>query len=163
MSGPRAQSKSQVNYNELELQFKSISSNFIGWICLQDLQDFYLAWLCLWTGPRWQCFLWAIPIVTYLNHFVLFQWQITLGLSISYGFMRMVRAQESDLAFPALPTPSSCHTRRGSRTLHVRLWTHLPLLPLLPLRPLHCHCPLLHLSFLLHPLLCLLSPFPDVA
>ena len=36
--------QSQVNYIELELQFKSISSNFIGWICLQA--HFYLAWLC---------------------------------------------------------------------------------------------------------------------
>ena len=35
---------SQVNYNELQLQFKSISSNFIGWICLQN--HCYLAWLC---------------------------------------------------------------------------------------------------------------------
>ena len=35
--------QSQVNYNELELQFKSISSNFIGWICLQAHS--YLAWL----------------------------------------------------------------------------------------------------------------------
>ena len=42
--------QSQVNYNELELQFKSISSNFIGWICLQ--LHSYLARLCLWTGPR---------------------------------------------------------------------------------------------------------------
>ena len=42
--------QSQVNYSELELQFKSISSNFIGWICLQAQS--YLAWLCLWTGPR---------------------------------------------------------------------------------------------------------------
>ena len=42
--------QSQVNYNELDLQFKSISSNFIGWICLQAHS--YLAWLCLWTMPR---------------------------------------------------------------------------------------------------------------
>ena len=53
--------QSQVNYNELELQFKSISSNSIGWICLQAhsyLAFFffffffpYIAWLvCLWTG-----------------------------------------------------------------------------------------------------------------
>ena len=41
-SGPGSQS--HVNYNELQLQFKSISSNFIGWICLQD--HFYLAWPC---------------------------------------------------------------------------------------------------------------------
>ena len=38
---------SKIYYNELQL--KSISSNFIGWICLQA--HFYLAWLCLWTGP----------------------------------------------------------------------------------------------------------------
>ena len=37
-------SQSQVNYNELELQFKSISSNYIGWIWLQAHS--YLAWLC---------------------------------------------------------------------------------------------------------------------
>ena len=36
--------QSQVNYNELELQFKSISSNFIGWICFQAHS--YLARLC---------------------------------------------------------------------------------------------------------------------
>ena len=36
--------QSQVNCNELELQFKSISSNFIGWICLQAHS--YLARLC---------------------------------------------------------------------------------------------------------------------
>ena len=47
--------QSHVNYNELELQFKSISSNFIGWICLQA--DSYLDWFCLWTGPRsWPVF-----------------------------------------------------------------------------------------------------------
>ena len=32
-SGPGSQ-KGQVNHNELEVQFKSINLNFIGWICL---------------------------------------------------------------------------------------------------------------------------------
>ena len=37
-----------VNYNELELQFQSINSNFIGWICIQTHS--YFARLSLWTG-----------------------------------------------------------------------------------------------------------------
>ena len=41
----RVHNQSQANYNELELQFKSISSNFIGGICLQAHS--YLAWHCL--------------------------------------------------------------------------------------------------------------------
>ena len=52
----RAQFTKSNQYNELELQFKSISSNFIGWICLQAHS--YLAWLCLWTGP-WPCTIWG--------------------------------------------------------------------------------------------------------